>query len=114
MFFKRKKTLFISILLSLFIIPFNTLAYSDYVIAGGENIGITINSKGIIIVGAYDNNVFKNSNLKLGDIIIKVNDTKVDSINEMATILEKTNEDSVKITYIRDGNEKEAEVILSE
>ena len=112
MFFKKKKTLFISILLSLFIIPFNVLAYSDYIIAGGENIGITINSKGIIIVGAYDNNVFKNSNLKLGDIIIKVNDTPVNNINEMATKLENTNEDNVKITYLRNNKENSTNLKL--
>ena len=35
------------ILLLLLIMPFNVLAYSDYVVVGGNNVGIEINSKGI-------------------------------------------------------------------
>ena len=40
MFFKKIKNTTILLLLSLFIIPTYALAYSDYVISGGENIGI--------------------------------------------------------------------------
>ena len=43
--------------------------YSDYVIAGGENIGIELNSKGIIIVGTYsvnNNNPAKEAGLQNG------------------------------------------------
>ena len=53
MFFKKFKKSFLLLLLSLYIIPINVFAYSDYLIAGGENIGIEINSKGVMIVGVY-------------------------------------------------------------
>jgi len=109
MFLKKFKKLFISILLSLFIIPINTLAYSDYIIAGGENIGISINGNGIIIVGTYKvngKNIALDSNLKIGDIITKVNDIKIDNINDMTTILNSINDDKIKITYTRDDKEK--------
>ena len=43
--------LFLSIILLLF--PINVLAYSDYIIPGGENVGIEINSKGIMVIGFY-------------------------------------------------------------
>ena len=33
----------ILLLLTLFIIPFNVLGYSDYLIVGGENVGIKLN-----------------------------------------------------------------------
>lgn len=110
MFFKKFKKLFISILLSLFIIPINTLAYSDYIIAGGENIGISINGNGIIIVGTYKvngKNIALESNLKIGDIITKVNDTNVFNINDMTKILNTNNDNKIKITYKRDDKEKE-------
>lgn len=55
MFFKiLKNKILLPSLLALFIIPNTILAYSDYIIAGGENIGIELNSKGVIIVGTYD------------------------------------------------------------
>ena len=110
MFFKKFKKLFISILLSLFIIPINTLAYSDYIIAGGENIGISINAKGIIIVGTYkinNKNTVLDSKLKIGDIIIKVNDNYVNDISDMTKMLNDISNDKVKITYKRDNSIKE-------
>lgn len=104
MFFKKSKKLLI-MLLSLFIIPISTLAYSDYIIAGGENIGISINSNGILVVGKYKvDGKDTCSDLKNGDIIIKVNDKKVSSISDMTTILNDSN-DSLKITYLRADKE---------
>lgn len=103
MFFKKSKKFFI-LLLTLFIIPISTLAYSDYIIAGGENIGITINSDGILVIGKYKIDGKDLSDLKNGDIIIKVNDIKVSSINDMTTILNDSN-DSLKITYLRADKE---------
>ena len=41
------------ILLLLFIIPINVFAYSNYVIPGGETVGIEVNSKGVLVVGFY-------------------------------------------------------------
>lgn len=104
MFFKKSKKLLI-MLLSLFIIPISTLAYSDYIIAGGENIGISINSNGILVVGKYKvDGKDTCSDLKNGDIIIKVNDTKVSSISDMTSILNESN-NSLEITYLRDNKE---------
>ena len=37
-----------------FILPINTLAYSDYIYRGGKTIGIEVNSNGIMIVGFYE------------------------------------------------------------
>ena len=54
MFFKNFKKTTLLILLTLISIPTNILAYSDYIIAGGQNIGIEIKSKGVMVVGTYD------------------------------------------------------------
>ena len=108
MFFKKTKKFFISLLLSLFIIPNNILAYSDYIIPGGENIGITINSKGIMIVGTYKincKNTVSSSNLKIGDIIKKIDNKDVNTINEMVKILDNYENNSISITYSRNNKE---------
>ena len=103
MFLKKFKKTFI-ILLTLFIIPFNVNAYSDYIIASGENIGISINSKGIVIVGTYGiDNEFPaaKAGLKVGDIITKINDKEINSISEMLTIINNLNENEITIDYLR-------------
>jgi stage IV sporulation protein B len=86
-------------------IPLNVLAYSDYILAGGQNIGIELNSDGVLIVGTYkvDNNDPANdANLQVGDKIISINNEKVQSIEEMLQVIsELNNPTSINITYLR-------------
>ena len=57
MFFKiLKNKILLPSLLALFIIANTILAYSDYIIAGGENIGIELKSDYVLVVGSYDIN----------------------------------------------------------
>ena len=80
MFKKKKLATLLLLLLTNIILPLNVFAYSDYVIAGGQNIGIELDSNGVIIVGTYEvnkENPAKNANLKTGDKIIKINETPV-------------------------------------
>jgi len=65
--------------LLLVIIPLNVFAYSDYVVVGGNNIGIEVQSNGIIVVGFYDVNgkqIGRDSGFNLGDIITKIDNNK--------------------------------------
>lgn len=106
MFFKNlKNKLLLLFSISLVIIPQITLAYSDYIIAGGENIGIELNSKGIIIVGTYDIeniNPAKASGLNVGDKIVKVNNITVDNIEDMLSIIDNApDKEHLQITYER-------------
>ena len=81
MFFKKLKKSFILLFLSTFIIPINALAYSKYIIPGGENVGITLSSKGVIIVGTYEingKNPAKEAGLKIGDIISNINNSTIE------------------------------------
>ena len=108
MFFKKiKNKLLLS--LTLLIIPNITLAYSDYIIAGGDNIGIELNSKGVIIVGTYEvsgKNPAKEASLQSGDKIIKINDIEVSNIEEMLSTIEKiSNKQKINITYLRGNRE---------
>ena len=108
MFFKKIKNTII-IFLSLFIsMPQTIFAYSDYIIASGENVGIKINSNGILVVGLYEiNNTYpaKDQGIKIGDLIITANDKKVTNIDELVKELEKGN-DTIKIGYIRNNKEE--------
>ena len=115
MFFKKLKNLFVIILLSFFIIPFNSLAYSDYIIVSGENIGIKLNTNGIIIVGTYkidDKNPGIKAGLEIGDIIVSINDKKVQNINEMINEINSVRTDTIKVGYIHNNIEKSTELEL--
>lgn len=114
-FFKKFKTQTIIILLSLFIMPTSILAYSEYIIPGGENIGIELNSKGVMVVGLYqvdDRYPGRDANLKVGDILTKVNDKKVSNIDELVTELEKS-EKNAKLTYLRNDTEMQTNLSLT-
>ena len=105
---KKNKLLTIIWLFIITIIPINVLAYSNFIIPGGENVGIEVSSKGILIVGFYevDNKLIaKDNGFMLGDRIVKVNDKEVNSINEMVDIVKNSNDNKVKYTVLRDNKE---------
>ena len=98
-------------LLSIFTSVFNTPLIS--LIPGGENIGIEINPNGVVVIGSYDVNTstisynpLKDSDIKKGDLIIKVNDKDVNNIQDMLNIIKDNyNNGEVKVTIIRNGKE---------
>lgn len=99
---KIKKT--IVIILTSFIMPISILAYSDYIIAGGENVGIEIKSKGIMVVGLYEIDgkyIASEAGIKVGDIITSINNNKVTTIDEMTKIISES-KDKIEIDFIRD------------
>lgn len=96
-------------------IPVNALAYSSYVIPGGETVGIEVSSKGVLVVGFYkvdDEYLGKNLGFKIGDRIMKVNNTDVETIDEMISIVNNKKEDKTKFTILRDDKEIELNVDL--
>lgn len=84
----------------LLIMPLNVFSYSDYLIASGENIGIKLKSKGIIILDTYDN---INPKLKKGDIIVSINDNDDIDINTFTSIISKNYRNKLSIGYVRNG-----------
>lgn len=88
--------------------PLNMYAYSEYIIPGGENIGIQIDTKGIVVVGFYkvDGKYIGSETLKLGDTILEIEGTSVDSIKEMSSVIDKNIlNDEVNAKILRDGKE---------
>lgn len=100
-----KKITFFLLFLYLFI-PISVFAYSDYVIASGKNIGIELKSNNIIIVGSYniDNyNVLRESDLMVGDKILKINNYDINSAEDIQQVINEINSNNIMITYKRSG-----------
>ena len=102
----KKFPLFMLILTIL--IPFQVNAYSDYILASGENIGIELKANHIIIVGSYDvsgHNPLTENGLILGDQILKVNGKTVTKISDLQNIVNESNKETIEITYLRGNTE---------
>lgn len=106
MFLKKWKKASFLFLLTFFILTNSIYAYSDKIYAGGENIGIEIKSDGVLIVGSYlvdGRDLCKEANLKEGDTIVKINGKAIQNIDEMVSLLSKISQNSVQVSYKRDG-----------
>ena len=103
--FKRKLLIFL--ISFCIIIPINTFAYSKYLIPGGENIGIKVNSDGVYVVGFYKVNgkeIAKEAGFLIGDRIVNINNDTVTSVNDLISKISSTNNSiDLKIGYIRDN-----------
>lgn len=80
------------LLISLILLPINVFAYSDYIIPGGDTLGIEINSDGIMVIGFYEINGKYNKgtpNIKVGDYILEIENEKVSDVNSLTRIVEK-------------------------
>ena len=98
--FKKFKSFIAIFFIATFIMPQNILAYSKYIIAGGENIGLQINNNGVIIAGFYDiNNESPGiiANLNKGDVITKVDNNDVYSIDDFVLSIKESNQQYIKI-----------------
>lgn len=98
---KRIKVIVITLLL--LTIPTYTYAYSDYIVASGENIGIKLKSKGIIVMGRYDDT---NPELSKGDMIVSVNGNDNIDISSFTDLVSNNSKDTIEIGYIRNGKLK--------
>ena len=102
------------LLLFILLFPSIVLAYSNYLIMGGDTLGIEVNGKGIMIVGFYKvDNEYINKDLKVGDVILEVNNIEVNSSNELVNLVDKYMVDgSVNIKYNRNNKVYSDELYL--
>ena len=97
------------LLTTAFLLGVNTINNQD-IIPSGENIVFEIKPEGIIITGSYkvkiDNynyDPFKDSDIKVGDIILEVNNNKISSIESFLDAINKKEETySVNLLIKRD------------
>lgn len=104
MSFKKLKSFIAIFLVATFIMPQSLLAYSKYIVAGGENIGLSINNKGIIIAGFYkigDKYPGYDAGLNKGDVIKRANDKEVSSIDDFIGAIKESDGRSLKLVYQR-------------
>ena len=98
--------------------PSIVLAYSSKIIVGGENIGINIHSKGVLVVGFYKVNgkdIATEPAIQIGDYITKVGNVEINSINELTNEIERQIKDSkIELTFTRDGKEYQSNMSLIE
>ncbi|MCX7884406.1 MAG: SpoIVB peptidase [Caloramator sp.] len=84
------------------------------VIPGGQPIGVKINMDGILVVGFSDIDGDKGwkqspaltAGINIGDRIIEINGTKVNSCNELSSIINNNKDVPLKIKIIKDGEVK--------
>ncbi len=92
-----KKRLFFSSILLILLFPFTVLAYSSEVILGGENIGIHIETPGVMVIGFYKVNghfLKGTPEIQVGDFIVKVNDISISNISDLTNAIEKNIQDN--------------------
>lgn len=101
------KKIFLMLLFTLLIIPINALAYSNKLILGGQNIGIEVKTKGILVIGLYEINgklIAEESGIQKGDYITKVNNNSINSISDFTNEINKDDDKAkIDIEYIRKG-----------
>ena len=106
------------ILLIICFFPINVLAYSEYIIPGGETLGIEVKSNGIMIIGFYKVSGKYNkgsTELRSGDYIIKVNNKEVNTVNELTKAIENNVSNGfVELTFKRDNKIKTSKLNLVE
>ena len=111
------KKIFLMLLLSLLIIPTNAFAYSNKLIVGGQNIGIEVKTKGILVIGLYKVNnelIAEDSGINTGDYITKINNNEVKTIEDFTR--EINNDDDkidVDIEYLRNNKIYNSKLKLS-
>lgn len=78
------------------------IAEQDGIYSGGECVGISLKSKGVVVVGSNyiitkqgNFNPFKESELRVGDVILKINETEIGNMADITGLLDvcKPNEE---------------------
>ena len=89
----------------------------DRYFAGGETLGFSLQSKGVILIGGNyilsKNGIerpFENSGLKTGDIITKINGIEINNSQDISKILENFEGGSIRLTVNRSGNIFEVDI----
>lgn len=76
----------------------------------GKLIGLKLYTNGVLVVGTsniedINNNIKVQENILEGDMIVKIGDLKISTIEEIKDVIKTYNGDDLKCTVIRDGEE---------
>lgn len=84
-----------------------------FVIPAGKIAGIKLYTKGVLVVGMSEINgqkPYAKTNIQEGDIITNINDENIESTTELIECINKSNGDSLNITYITEGETKQCNI----
>lgn len=90
----------------------------EEVYIGGMPIGLSLQTEGALVVSdtiidtTDEIHINKNKYFKNGDVIKEINGVKINSLEDISSILEANNSDKASILYQRNNQEKNAEVEL--
>lgn len=110
-----KKFIKTTIIMLSLLAPINVLAYSDYIIPGGENVGIEVKYNGVLVIGFYKiDGEYNKNDIEVGDYITHVENTEINSVDELVNNIEKfQNAGKVKLKIKRNNKEKDIVFNLS-
>ncbi len=104
-----KKALILFLLL--IIMPLNIYAYSSYIYAGGETVGIKVNSTGILVVGKYDIDKINKISLQIGDIIKTIDNKNINTSTDFISAIK--GKSVVSVGYIRGNKEYKTDLNIT-
>ncbi len=90
------------------------------VVPGGQSIGVKLNTKGVLVVGHHQIETDKgtaspgeDAGIQVGDMITRINNTKILKMSEIAEIVEKAGKqgEPLNITVKRDNRKMEKELL---
>lgn len=102
MFLNKIKSKLVILLIVILMSPINVVAYSEYIILGGQSVGIEIEIPGVMIVGMYsvgNESPGRNAGLKIGDMIVGIEKRKAENIEEMVSAVTHVVVDDSKKGY---------------
>ena len=89
---------------------FAPLIDAKEVYLGGNSIGIEVINEGLLISGTYDvrdkgkiYNPSVNDDIKKGDILVKVEDTKVNTLNEFIDVIKNNSNEYINVSLYRNN-----------
>ena len=90
---------------------FAPLIDAKEVYLGGNSIGIEVINEGLLISGTYDvkdkskiYNPSVNDDIKKGDILVKVEDTKVNTLNEFIDVIKNNSNEYINVSLYRNNS----------
>ncbi len=102
--------------LTILLFPLQVFAYSNKVIIGGESVGIHIETPGVMVIGFYPVNgeyLKGTPEIQIGDLIVKVNQTNISSINDLTSVIEKEMiNNEIEVIVNRNHEEKKIKMTL--
>ena len=110
-------------LTALGIIPIKDITVSvvpeRLVIPAGDTLGVKLYSKGVLVVGksivegidGKDYEPYSDTNIEIGDIILKIDEKSIETIDDMRAAIESAAGREMTIVYEKDGNIREDKII---